>query len=375
MFSTTIFKALYPQTLSLSLSKFMQMKMNIFLFRFLPFAVSRWYIILLGKLYYLISWREKKLIQETVRYVFRKKRRTSAEDLGQVRPPLGIRPEAEELKDELIRQTAEYVFQQKIDARTVEEKIRDTFRGIFDHYHEKLFVAFSNFPRLLRFLKKNIRLAGAERLEESLARGKGVILVTGHFGAVEFLPGCLAVNGYPASMICRFQTNRLRQSLGKRAEQVGLNLIDADDGNIVLSAMQALKQGRILITECDEFDEWRQDPKRYCYFLNHRLNSDRTLELLQKRSGAPVITALMSRNGRKKYTCHLTPVRHGAAARQPISEQCLEILEAAVETSPEQWYQWKKFGKMTATHCEVNDDRQQSGYLAPEIALSVPDQA
>ncbi len=321
-------------SLKLSLSKFLQMRLNSFLFRVLPFAISRFYLATMGRLYYLLHRKEKQLITATLT---RDLRRLPAPDL--------------------------------------KGKIKAAFQGIFDHYHEKLFVGYSNFPRLLQFLKKRIHFEGEEALQEALKAGKGVLLVTGHYGAVEFLPGVLAVNGYPASMICRFQTNRLRQSLGKRAEQVGLNLIDADDGNIVLSAMQALKQGRILITECDEFDEWRQDPKRYCYFLNHRLNSDRTLELLQKRSGAPVITALMSRNGRKKYTCHLTPVRHGAAARQPISEQCLEILEAAVETSPEQWYQWKKFGKMTATHCEVNDDRQQSGYLAPEIALSVPDQA
>ncbi|MGA9755423.1 MAG: hypothetical protein WBV23_09810, partial [Desulfobaccales bacterium] len=103
--------------------------------------------------------------------------------------------------------------------------------------------------------------------------GKGVILVTGHFGAVEFLPGALALNGYPTSMICRFQTNRLRESMGERAEAVGLHLIDADEGNIILSAMQALKKGGILITECDEFDEWRPDPKRDGSFLKCKLPS------------------------------------------------------------------------------------------------------
>jgi hypothetical protein len=58
-----------------------------------------------------------------------------------------------------------------------------------------------------------------------------------------------------------------------------------------------------------------------------------------------------------------------------ISDQCLSVLEAAVEDYPEQWYQWKKFGKMVKSHFEVEDDRQEAGYLAPEIGLSVPDQA
>ena len=225
-------------------------------------------------------------------------------------------------------------------------------------------------------MKSRVSFAGAENLQAALQDGKGVILVTGHFGAVEFLPGALALNGYPTSMICRFQTTRLRESMGQRAEAVGLHLIDADEGNIVLSAMRALKEGRILITECDEFDEWRPDPHRDSYFLNCRLPSDRTLELLRKRSGAQVITALMQRDGKKQYTCNLTPVGNGASpANLSIHDQCLSVLETTVEDYPEHWYQWKKFGKLIESHFEVENDRQEAGYLAPEIGLSVPDQA
>jgi KDO2-lipid IV(A) lauroyltransferase len=321
---------------SVNLSKFLQMKLNNFLFRFLPFSVSRCYIMVLGRLYYLLKWKEKALIQKTIRHVFKR----------------------------------------KFPAPLLNQKIKAAFKGIFDHYHEKLFVGYYNFPKLLKFLRSQIRFAGEENLQAALQDGKGVILVTGHFGAVEFLPGALALNGYPTSMICRFQTHRLRESLGRRAEAVGLQLIDADAGNIILSAMQALKQGRILITECDEFDEWRPDPHRHSNFLNCRLPSDRTLELLQKRSGAQVVTALMQRQGKKEYACNLTAVNNGAApASQPIHEQCLSLLEATVENYPEQWYQWKKFGKMIKTHFEVEYDRQKTGYLAPEIGFSIPDQA
>jgi len=322
--------------ISLSLSKFLQMKLNSFLFRFLPFSVSRCYVMVLGKLYYLLNWTEKTLIRKTIKKVLRK----------------------------------------QIPAPMLHKKVKRTFKGIFDHYHEKLFVGYYNFPKLLKFLRSGVRFAGAEKLQAALQDGKGVILVTGHFGAVEFLPGALALNGYPTSMICRFQTTRLRESMGQRAAAVGLHLIDADEGNIILSAMKALKEGRILITECDEFDEWRPDPHRDSYFLNCRLPSDRTLELLRKRSGAQVITALMQRDGKKQYTCNLTPVGNGASpAHLSIHEQCLSVLETTVEDYPEQWYQWKKFGKMIKSHFEVEYDRQEAGYLAPEIGLSVPDQA
>ena len=322
--------------ISLSLSKFLQMKLNSFLFRFLPFSFSRGYVTVLGRLYYLLCWTEKKLIRNTIKHVFGR----------------------------------------KIPAPILKQKVKAAFKGIFDHYHEKLFVGYSNFPKLLKFLRSQVAFAGAEKLEAALEGGKGVILVTGHFGAVELLPGALALNGYPTSMICRFQTTRLRESMGRRAEAVGLHLIDADEGNIVLSAMKALKAGRILITECDEFDEWRPDPHRNSYFLNCRLPSDRTLELLQKRSGAQVITALMQRQGNQRYTCNLTPVGNGASPVYPaIHEQCLSVLEETVAEFPEQWYQWKKFGRMVKSQFEAEYDRQEAGYLAPEIGFSLPDQA
>jgi KDO2-lipid IV(A) lauroyltransferase len=316
--------------LSLSLSKFLQMKLNSFLFSLLPFSVSRYYLMVLGRLYYLLNWSEKALIRKTIGYVFKRK----------------------------------YL------ASILNRKIKAAFQGIFDHYHEKLFVGYSNFSRLFKFLKSQVRLVGEEKLQEALQHGKGVILVTGHFGAVEFLPGALALNGYPTSMICRFQTNLLRKSMGQRAQAVGLNLIDADEGNIILTAMKALKDGRILITEVDEFDEWRPDPHRHTYFLGCPMQADRTLDIICKRSGAPVIVGLIKRNGNRAYTLDLTPVANGAAPAF-ASEECLRVLEAAIDAHPEQWYQWKKFGKMITARLEVEDARAETGYLAPGIGLSI----
>lgn len=315
-----------------SLSKFCQARANVMLFRCLPFRISRFYLGLLGKLYFFLKRREKALIRRTIHHVLRGAYQTNG-------------------------------------LKTVTRK---AFHGIIDHYHEKLFVAYSNFKRLLRFLDKSIALNGEAELQEALAAGKGVILVTGHFGAVEFLPGCLAVKGYPVSMICRFQTNRLRASLKERAEKVNLTLIDAANGNVFLAAIKALREGQILITECDEFDEWRPSESHQTSFLNAKLAPDRTLDLLQKRSGAPVVTALLQRNGQKRYTLNLGAVGNSLAAdAAPVGVQCLAVLEEAIQADPAQWYQWKKFGQMILPAYEAEHDREASGYLAPETAVSL----
>lgn len=317
---------------SLNLSKFCQAPLNVFLFKFLPFRLSRWYLGLLGKIYFFLKRQEKELIQLTIRQVF-----------GST-----------------------------LELKSLKVLIRHTFRGIVDHYHEKLFVAYSNFPRLIKFLQERVKLTGEDELKAALAEGRGIILVTGHYGAVEFLPGALAVRGYPATMICRFQTSRLRKSLMERAQAVGLQLVDSEGGNVLLSAVKALKQGRILITECDEFDEWRPGPGRLVSFLNRYLEGDRTLEVLQKRAGAPVVTALLQRTGKKSYTLHLSRLPQDPTAQEACGEACLRVLEDAIRATPEQWYQWKKFGKMLNLTARNQHDYQESGYLAPEVGVSLP---
>jgi len=319
-----------------TLSKFLQMKFNNFLFRFLPFFLTRWYIACMGRLYYLVNRRDKALITKTIRRVL----------YG------------------------------RMSAEEVQQKTKGAFAGIFDHYHEKLFVGYSNFTKLLDFFRTQVCFQGKEKLKETLAAGKGAILVTGHFGAVELLPGTLAAQGFPTSMICRFQTNRLREALGRRAGWIGLHLIDADQENSFFAAVKALKAGRILITECDEFDEWRADPNQGSTFLDRRLTGDRTLDILSKRSGAPVVTAMVKREGRQQYTCHLTALDHDAApVNTTVSQKCLKILDASVKAHPEQWYQWKKFGKLINIDPGEVHDRPQAGYLAPKIGFSLPDQA
>ena len=322
----------FPWKFSLNLSKFCQANLNVFLFRFLPFWVSRWYLTQIGKIYYYLKRQEKALIQATIKHIF-------GADL---------------------------------EPHSLNTLIKDAFRGIIDHYHEKLFVAYSNFPRLLKFLRNRIKLNGEEELQEILARGRGIILVTGHYGAVEFLPGALAVRGYPVTMICRFQTNRLRESLQQRAEAVGLQLVDSDEGNIFLAAVKALKSGRILITECDEFDEWRPAESHKVTFLNSPLTGDRTLDILRKRSGSPVVTALMQRNGRKSYTLNLTPVFDNPMGDEATGKACLKALEASIQATPAQWYQWKKFGQMLDLEPEALHEHQESGYMAPELQIPIP---
>ncbi|MBI9098093.1 MAG: lysophospholipid acyltransferase family protein [Spirochaetaceae bacterium] len=313
-----------PFSFTLNLSKFLQARLNVLIFRFLPFHTSRLYLLFLGKIYYKFKKNEYNLIEKTIRFIFEK----------------------------------------QLTPKELHKTITDIFHGIIAHYHEKLFVAYSNYPLLKKRFLSWVNITGEKEFQTALEKGKGVILVTAHYGAVEWLPGVLAARGYPVTMILRFQTQKLKDSLVSRSSEMkDLHLVDLDEGNVFFTAVNALKSGRILITECDEFDAWRPSKHIPITFLNQQMDGDKTLDILRKHSGAAVTTALMHRNSRKRYTLKLKTLITDDADKRHVSKLTLGVLDEALHSNPEQWYQWKDLGEKLELDSKTKVDEEISDYI------------
>ncbi|HEC99348.1 MAG TPA: hypothetical protein ENN18_03065 [Proteobacteria bacterium] len=288
------------------LSRFLQWRVNTCIVRFLPLALSRAYLCFLGCIYYVLNKGERKVIENTIAAIFE----------GRYHP--------KEIK------------------RITELAIK----GIFTHYHEKLLNAYANYKWLRSFVFQNIRLRNQELLDAALKKGRGVILVTGHFGAVELMPLTLALRNYPLTMIVRFKTRRLKKALLERAKPCGVRLLDASTENITFAALRTLKENRILITECDEFDKWRTYKDKTTVFFGVNSPVDRTLDALQKKYQSPVIFALLKRGWNGTYVLEFHDINKDKETKRgfSITERALSILENYIYTYPEQWYQWKQAG-------------------------------
>lgn len=309
-----------------NLSKFCQMHLSRCLARKFPFWFSHLYLTNLGRLYYVRHPQERDLICHTL----------------------------------------QRVCGDRLDESAFQELCRRTFAGIFTHYHEKMFLAYAPEDKVKKFLARKVQLQGTETLQEARAGGRGVILVTGHFGAVEFLPAALGLHGYPAAIIVRPQTKELAVSLAQRAALINLTLIIPENGKVLPAALKALREGRILVTEADEFEMWRVNPEQSVNFLGFSLPADRTLQVLSKRSGSPLLTGLVRREPDRRYTLKISPVRDSNPEK---SWQYLNILEEAIVADPDQWYQWKEFGKIINTLPERQAHAQVRPFLAPPRML------
>lgn len=229
------------------------------------------------------------------------------------------------------------------------EKVKaGVLEHLSEHYFEKLLVA-NKQPEFIRdFLAERMETVSMKALDESLSLGRGVLAVTAHWGAVELIPAFLANRGYPLTVILETRTARLRHALERKAEESGVELLIASRGDSVLNGIfDALKRGRILLTQVDEVDAWRRRKSRTIRLFDKRLFFDHSLDLIAKRSLAPAVGLYCERKKglRYRFCCEelaMDPLSVDVAAR------ALSMWESYVKQSPEQWYQWGKWQAMKA---------------------------
>jgi lauroyl/myristoyl acyltransferase len=230
------------------------------------------------------------------------------------------------------------------------------FRGTLLHYYEKLFNAFSTEKALRAFLETHMEDRGLDAVRKGLARGNGVLLVTGHYGGIEFIPAYLSAKGYPVTIIVKFKSEHLRKISLEKAKRFGTEIIDPDQtDNMVRAIHEHLKQNRIVVTQCDEIEEWRPSKDKKISFLGKTINLDRAVNILLKRCGSSIVFGVMYRMADHRYQFVASSWEEMARRYDPeiygsMGGVVLKYMEDHIYAHPEQWYQWKNYPEMTRTH-------------------------
>lgn len=240
-----------------------------------------------------------------------------------------------------LSKSVKYVLGEQLGQTMFQYVLLKTYFGIFDHYYEKMINAHHSTSGMMTYLNKHVSLNGKEWLDQINEQNKGCIFVTGHFGAIEYIPLYLAANNYRPSIILRFKTEKLKETLASKSNSVDLELIDADSPNVIFRALNAIKEGRLLITLCDEIPNWRPCRTENMQLFGRRIPKDRTLDILYRRSKVPCCFGLIQRK-KKGYDLSIHPLADG---EENIS-LCIaawHLLEQYIYRYPEQWYQWPNF--------------------------------
>jgi lauroyl/myristoyl acyltransferase len=229
-------------------------------------------------------------------------------------------------------------------AKEVDRIVGGVIKGIIRHYQEKMLNGFMAMPRLGKFLFSNVISGGCKRvLEDALAEGRGVIIASAHYGALELLPIYLAKEKYETVTLCKFTTKRLKNIVLERSKETALDIVVPINGtNVFREASKALSQNKIFVTQCDEVDAWHRDPKSTIEFLGRKIHPDRMLNVLCRRTGAVLLFGILQREGKGKYRLLLHRVPCGDS-QTSVNVQTIKLLEGYIQKHPDQWYEWKKF--------------------------------
>ena len=175
-------------------------------------------------------------------------------------------------------------------------------------------------------------------LEAALARGKGVLFVTGHVGNWELLARRVA-RAYPAQSIAKETSDpRLTKLVGDFRARGQVRSIWRGQPGAVKEMLRALKNGEVLGLLID------QDTRAQSVFVpffgtlaaTPHAGSDLAL-----RTGAAVVTGFCQRHG-VGYRISMeeltpAPAADREAAALQLTAQLSERIEAAIRRAPEQW--------------------------------------
>ncbi|STX27784.1 lipid A biosynthesis lauroyl acyltransferase [Legionella beliardensis] len=204
---------------------------------------------------------------------------------------------------------------------------------------------------LLRFmsektLKEQVEVRGHERLLNTIAKGRGVLILTGHFGNWEFAP----IGGVLNFKEFQGQFHFIRRTLGsktlekilfRRYYQAGLNVIPKK--NSLQQVCDALEQNHAVIFVLDQHASLKNRDGIAVEFFGKKAGTYRSLASLARHTGVPVVPAAGYRlpNGRHRLEFY-EPIfwQDYPSTQEALYYNTLaynQALERIILAHPEQW--------------------------------------
>ncbi len=201
-------------------------------------------------------------------------------------------------------------------------------------------VEFLRFPGMdARALRQAVTFEGASHIKAALARGKGAIILTGHFGNWELLAASISAQVAPLMPIVReLRSARLNALVSSYRAQAGYATIDRDTG--LRSALRCLKRNQLLGIVADV------DTKVngvFVDFFGKPAYTPYSPVAIALKTGAAILPAFIIRQPDGTHRAIIEPPL--ALERAAVNEEELvintqkftKIIEGYIRRYPEQW--------------------------------------
>ncbi|MBT3763897.1 MAG: lysophospholipid acyltransferase family protein [Candidatus Marinimicrobia bacterium] len=235
-------------------------------------------------------------------------------------------------------QNIKLAFPDKSDS-WINNVLKGTYRLVSSNFME-----FLALPRSYESL--NFRVENQHIIDEASKKGKGVIIITGHFGLWEILGSWLGKNGYPVWGIIQRQGNRgadiffqeLRESYGMKHLYRKSSLDNM---------YKLLKENNMLILASD------QDAKKrgvFVKFFGQSSSTPKGSAIFHMRSGAPMVFSVAHREKDGTIVVSFSKIElNGSTSIETITQTYTNLLEEKVREFPDHYFwfhrKWKTKAK------------------------------
>ena len=189
-------------------------------------------------------------------------------------------------------------------------------------------------------LARRVRFENLERMQQALARGRGVLMLTLHFGSIELAMLALPLAGVPLTVVGRPLPNPwIRTHMTQQRTRTGARLLEHHD--VVPQILGALREGRTVAFLNDQYA--RRTGGILSPFFGARCFTAPGIALLALRSGAPVLPFYIVRDGPDRHRGVVLPEleleRTGDLRRDiaTVTARTNQVLESIIRLDPEQW--------------------------------------
>ncbi|HUF66808.1 MAG TPA: lysophospholipid acyltransferase family protein [Gemmatimonadaceae bacterium] len=183
-------------------------------------------------------------------------------------------------------------------------------------------------------------VVGWDAIEEAHAAGRGIVIVSGHFGNWELAGAYLPARGVPMDVIVRRQANPLFDDfLDTTRARLGMSVVN--DADAVKRTPRALREGRAVGFVSDQ--GLLGLASTFVPFFGRPARTPRGAAVFALRFGAPVvfITAVRLPSGTYRFIAERVEVQltgDREADSDAIVRRYTEILEEWVRRAPEQYF-------------------------------------
>ncbi len=175
-------------------------------------------------------------------------------------------------------------------------------------------------------------------LVDAVARGKGVVLVTAHYGSFDMAVQVLAARSVQTNILVEaLRPERLLDHVVSLRSSQGLNVIPARSGALQ-AILRSLRRGEMVLFACDR-DLTGDSPT--AVFFGEETGVPDIAVRMALRTGAAVVPVFNRRRDDGRYDVWVEPpievsqTGNGAAAE--YTKQIIQIMEKYIRSCPEQW--------------------------------------